>query len=60
MTARVLGGRYEVTAVLKRGLGIETLRGVDLQTGAPVVIKQAALQERGHLIAPAEYPRRHR
>jgi len=42
MTARVLGGRYEVTAVLKRCLGIETLRGIDLQTGAPVVIKQTA------------------
>jgi two-component system sensor kinase len=42
MTAKVFGGRYQVTALLKCGAGIETLRGTDLQTGRAVVIKQTA------------------
>ena len=42
ITAKVLGDRYVVTGLLKTGLGIETLRGKDLRTGAAVVIKQTA------------------
>jgi signal transduction histidine kinase/tetratricopeptide (TPR) repeat protein len=38
----VIGGRFKVVAVLKSGLGVETLRGDDLETGAPVVIKATA------------------
>jgi signal transduction histidine kinase len=39
---RVLGGRFQIVALLKSGLGIETLRGKDLETGDPVVIKATA------------------
>jgi signal transduction histidine kinase/tetratricopeptide (TPR) repeat protein len=45
MTTRVLGRRYEITALLKSGLGIETLLGSDLHTRELVVLKQTALAE---------------
>jgi PAS domain S-box-containing protein len=40
--ARTFGGRYQVSCSLKRGQGIETLVGVDLVNGQPVVIKTTA------------------
>lgn len=38
-TGRIYGGRFEVTRLLKRSRGIETLIGIDRTTGAEVVIK---------------------